>query len=1209
MFKNKKLISFIMAMALSFQLIMLIGVNANELAEDYENEPFEYETPIEDSMNDTIVIEGDSEPEVVDVDIGQVEQDLEDTNVAFIEGWVLFDSQLNQLPQTRNVQGAMRYAGALPSTSYDLRHVSSVWNVPWEMHRYEAFVNGRWVAAFCVQPGIPSTRNPDAHPGWSQGFDGLTAAQRNAMTLILLHGYDNVHGFNVATGNNTARVNAYVATQVLIWEVALGFWNTSTTWNGNSSIPAGVEGDAWRRLISNTGQMVGGSNSSVSVTDTFGVTHTFYPRPAIGNQQRMGMYDQIRSDIWTFHGQVPTENRRPVFTGVTPATSPLHTLTWNQANGRYQVRLSDAATVGNTLLNRFINMDIGEDRSFGEGTGLRITRASANVIYVYATSVVHRSTDIHTSPTGLLQINPQNSLPVMFWMHPTLQDKITGNTSEVLQAFFRVQVQPRPRGGIEVQKNDYELNDNAGQGDATLQGAIIEITNITGESVFTLDGGEIVDQAVFSTITTDANGIARTPADYLPEGRFKLREIASPDGYLLNEDWSYIFEIEEEGVIVIATDVLPQQIIRGDVEVEKWDIELDSAEAMAGTSLAGIEFEIINRSSNAVLVDGTLFEPDEVIKSIFSYWCDDAKSYVARTTGGTLPYGTFEITEVSGNMYYLIEEELDRPTLTFIFKIRENSQTVRQDENDEQITFNNQVRRGDISGVKIAEGTARRLSYIPFAITNQASNETNVIVTNTNGEFSTDATWNPRSNANINNHLLDIEANDELIMNSDIDMQGSIWFATGEFGGVAPVHETLGALTYGWYTIREMRAENNVGFELLEFDIFVSRHGHVINLGTMTNMNEEEQARRATISTQAWVEEYGNQYFWWGDDVYMTDTIRIRLYNTAPGTIMRFNATLHNRTTDGATTLVYSADYYEFEVPYDEGWQMGEAIELEFEITTTVPIVTGDFEHDSEFFWSENLYEQVANDDQDQDDDWDLIYEHNPEGDDPLQTLFPRYATIATQAHTGDGSQQFFWQGETIYAYDIIKITHSNIPNGTQMYYSIFLFAVPPHIDIANLEDLAAYKVLIWYDLQIPYTVDNVLMTFEEMTTVDTSEWYGYTLFFAERLYAQSSEESDEPRLVYEHNFDGSCLNQRITPMLRKSEQQPESAGGSEAESGLESKLGSDLELTSGAVLPQTGSLVFNITIIGMSILAIGSVVGVRHFRTGLSKDKVIKLG
>ena len=831
------------------------------------------------------------------------------------------------------------------------------------------------------------------------------------------------------------------------------------------------------------------------------------------------------------------------------------------------------------------------------------------------------------------------------------------------------------RGGVEVPKVDRDRDVNISQGESTLQGAVIEVRNVSNAPVLTLDGRTIEPNEVVTTITTGVDGIARTAENELPFGTFEAREIQSPRGYHLNAEWVYRFEIREEGVMVVATESLEQDVyrggveiekadreltllerlghwtglrpaqgdatladiqfdirnvstagvggdgavvvdgelfqtgdvvysiftdyevrdgelrvfartapdllpfgtfeiqevatndsylltdgeprrfeiredgvivtgtvddddllflnyvVRGDVEIEKWDIELDVSEAMVGTSLAGIEFEITNESENPVLVDGDVFEVGEVIMSIFSFWCDESETYVARTTGRVFPYGTYRITEVAGNRYYLLEEEVGREPLSFVFQIREDGSTVRHDQNDELMIFRNQVRRGDLAGVKITQGNAHRLSHIPFAIESHASGEVNVIISDENGEFSTVSTWNPRRYANINNHLLEMEENGEPIMNSNVYMHGSVWFGVGEFGTIAPVDNVLGALPYGRYTVREMQAENNQGFIMLEFEIYVTRHGHVINLGTLTNIPEPDpELPRFRIATQAHVgdEDRSYQYFWWGDKLYLYDVVDVEVCEVETGTPMRFRAELWNRTVDGELTTIYLSEYVHFEVGElaDDG-----CFRDTFEVRTTNQIDTSEFARDSEFFWSETLYLGAASN-EDSEPEWEEVYKHNPQGDDPNQTLFPRYATIATQAHLGDGSQQRFWQGNSINAHDIIEIAHVNVPDGTAMYYSVFLWAVPAGIDMEDVEAVMENKILIRYRLHIPYTVENVVMTFVEIfEDIDTSEWYGYELFFSENLYRQV--ENDEPQLVYEHNKNGQDLNQRLTPVPR----------------------------------------------------------------------------
>ena len=73
------------------------------------------------------------------------------------------------------------------------------------------------------------------------------------------------------------------------------------------------------------------------------------------------------------------------------------------------------------------------------------------------------------------------------------------------------------------------------------------------------------------------------------------------------------------------------------------------------------------------------------------------------------------------------------------FEITENGKIV--DLTDEEHSVYNQIKRGDIEGVKIAAGTHKRLANVPFRITSKTTGESHVIVTDANGQFSTSADW------------------------------------------------------------------------------------------------------------------------------------------------------------------------------------------------------------------------------------------------------------------------------------------------------------------------------------------------------------------------------------------------------------------------------------------------------------------------------------
>ena len=58
------------------------------------------------------------------------------------------------------------------------------------------------------------------------------------------------------------------------------------------------------------------------------------------------------------------------------------------------------------------------------------------------------------------------------------------------------------------------------------------------------------------------------------------------------------------------------QIIRGGVKIQKRDLETGEAKPQGNASLKDAEFTITNLGPNPVLVDGTLYEKDQVVLTL-----------------------------------------------------------------------------------------------------------------------------------------------------------------------------------------------------------------------------------------------------------------------------------------------------------------------------------------------------------------------------------------------------------------------------------------------------------------------------------------------------------------------------------------------------------------------------------------------------------------
>jgi hypothetical protein len=361
------------------------------------------------------------------------------------------------------------------------------------------------------------------------------------------------------------------------------------------------------------------------------------------------------------------------------------------------------------------------------------------------------------------------------------------------------------RGGVEIEKWDIERNERTlKQGDATLDGAVLEIWNRSVHSVL-VGGIEYAPDTVVHTLTTNADGWAGTEFDLLPYGSYEIIERTPPTGYLNTGVIRQAFQIRENGKIIsLKTDdtAIKNDIIRGGVSVEKWDNEIDEHRAQGGATLENAVFELVNRSADSVLVLDVLYAPGDVV---YTFATDDTGTAVTSAT--LLPYGTSEVRESTPPTGYLATGVLTR---TFV--IREHGVIVELHSSDTAIK-NNPI-RGDLRGVKISDGDAKRLANVPFSITSKTTGESHVIVTDVNGHFDTSSAWNPHSQ-NTNR--------------GETDRDG-VWF-----GEMRTLNDDLGALLFDTYIIEELRCEANKDYELLSFEISVYRHNTVIDLGTLTN--------------------------------------------------------------------------------------------------------------------------------------------------------------------------------------------------------------------------------------------------------------------------------------------------------------------------------------------------------------------------------------
>ena len=340
----------------------------------------------------------------------------------------------------------------------------------------------------------------------------------------------------------------------------------------------------------------------------------------------------------------------------------------------------------------------------------------------------------------------------------------------------------------------------------------------------------------------------------LPLGTITMEEKAAPNGYLLEGAYMqaagsseqikgvYVAQITEDGELVALSgsnqySVL-DKVIRGGVKIQKRDLETKDTKAQGGAILKDTAFTIISLNDNAVLVDGKLYNKNEVVKTIHT-----GVDGIAATDADTLPYGHYKISESKNPTGYLTTGAVDCE-----FDIVNDGEIM--DLTDEAHSIYNQIIRGDIEGVKIGDGTHKRLTNVPFRITSKTTGESHIIVTDANGQFSTSSDWvSHKQNTNAGKTSED-----------------GIWF------GTSTPDDSKGALLYDTYTIEELRCDSNKGMTLIPaFDVVVSRNKVVVDLGTLTDEYEPE----IIIHTTATDKVTGEKSIVAGKSVTIVDTVTL----------------------------------------------------------------------------------------------------------------------------------------------------------------------------------------------------------------------------------------------------------------------------------------------------------------------------------------------
>ena len=371
-----------------------------------------------------------------------------------------------------------------------------------------------------------------------------------------------------------------------------------------------------------------------------------------------------------------------------------------------------------------------------------------------------------------------------------------------------------------LQKLDKELKMAQPQGKASLAEAQFTVKFYTEQSDKdpAADGAKPARTWIFKT---DSEGKIKFSKNYLvsgdefytqkdgktpclPLGTVTVQETKAPTGYLAN-DTVFVQKItagsKAETVSCYNASSVEEQVCRGGVKLQKRDFETKKVEPQGGATLENAAFTITSLNENPVVVDGKTYTKNQVVMSLTT----DSKGSVS-TKKDALPFGHYRADETKAPEGYLNEGKL-----SVEFDITKNGEIV--DLTSEEAAISNQVIRGDLELVKVADGEQKRLSDIPFSITSVTTGESHTIVTDKNGYASTASKWNKHTHNT----------------NQGKTSEDGIWFGTSK------PNDSKGALPYDTYTIEEQRCKANESMDLLKFEVTIYKDSVSVDLGTLTD--------------------------------------------------------------------------------------------------------------------------------------------------------------------------------------------------------------------------------------------------------------------------------------------------------------------------------------------------------------------------------------
>lgn len=266
-----------------------------------------------------------------------------------------------------------------------------------------------------------------------------------------------------------------------------------------------------------------------------------------------------------------------------------------------------------------------------------------------------------------------------------------------------------------------------------LAGAVFQV--IAAEDIVTLDGTVRANAGdIAAEIITDENGYAETELLYL--GKYEVKEIKAPDGYVLNTESEFI-ELSYAGQEIEVRDTVNTEFInnyqRVEISLEKWFEQDEAFEIGNNEEYRNVRFGLFS-DEEITAANGTKIPANALIYEI----CLDES--MKGVCSEKLPFAKYYVQEIASDEHYIISDK--KYSIEFSYEGQDTDAVKIKINNGEAIE--NKLKRGKINGIKKDEdgnGLAGALIGL-FDTDCKEFNKDNAIITavsDDNGSFSFDS--------------------------------------------------------------------------------------------------------------------------------------------------------------------------------------------------------------------------------------------------------------------------------------------------------------------------------------------------------------------------------------------------------------------------------------------------------------------------------------